>query len=246
MFNQTSFVDLCVKELELCGVHEGETVAVLSQMSERARLRRRVHDGGAQPRRRYVPRSAARGVDEPRRRRRRVDGRRHAAGQQPAAIEALKQADLVDRPDLPALLEGAARDPGGRRAHASLHRADRQPGPPVPDAPTSADASRSSEELLAKAKTMRITNRPAPTSCTSWRLPSHDRVRLHGQAGPLGPLACWLPVHGGRRRRRRRQGRRRARRHPLPRSRSSSTSPSSSRSRRAGSWTSAAASTPIC
>jgi 2,5-dihydroxypyridine 5,6-dioxygenase len=28
-------VDLCVKELELCGVHEGETVAVLSQMNER-------------------------------------------------------------------------------------------------------------------------------------------------------------------------------------------------------------------
>ena len=29
------FVDLCVKELELCGVHEGETVAVLSQASDR-------------------------------------------------------------------------------------------------------------------------------------------------------------------------------------------------------------------
>lgn len=30
-----SFVDLCVKELELCRVHEGETVAVLSQLDER-------------------------------------------------------------------------------------------------------------------------------------------------------------------------------------------------------------------
>lgn len=29
------FVDLCVRELELCGVHEGETVAVLSQLRER-------------------------------------------------------------------------------------------------------------------------------------------------------------------------------------------------------------------
>src|SRR5918911_4031542 len=35
MFDSTSFVDLCTKELELCGVHEGETVAVLSQMDER-------------------------------------------------------------------------------------------------------------------------------------------------------------------------------------------------------------------
>ena len=30
-----SFVDLCAAELELCGLREGETVAVLSQMDER-------------------------------------------------------------------------------------------------------------------------------------------------------------------------------------------------------------------
>ena len=30
-----SFVDMCVKELELCGVREGENVAVLSQLHER-------------------------------------------------------------------------------------------------------------------------------------------------------------------------------------------------------------------
>lgn len=30
-----SFVDMCVKELQLCGVHEGETVAILSQLDER-------------------------------------------------------------------------------------------------------------------------------------------------------------------------------------------------------------------
>ena len=30
-----SFVDMCAKELELCGVREGETVAVLSQLDER-------------------------------------------------------------------------------------------------------------------------------------------------------------------------------------------------------------------
>ena len=30
-----SFVDLCAKELELCGLREGESVAVLSQMDER-------------------------------------------------------------------------------------------------------------------------------------------------------------------------------------------------------------------
>lgn len=35
MFDPSTFVDLCVKELELCGLHEGETVAVLSQMDER-------------------------------------------------------------------------------------------------------------------------------------------------------------------------------------------------------------------
>ena len=35
MFNMVGFVDLCVKELLLCGVHEGETVAVLSQGDER-------------------------------------------------------------------------------------------------------------------------------------------------------------------------------------------------------------------
>lgn len=32
---QPAFVDLCVEELKLCGVHEGETVAVLSQGEER-------------------------------------------------------------------------------------------------------------------------------------------------------------------------------------------------------------------
>ena len=35
MSASSSFVDLCVKELELCGVKEGETVAVLSQLDER-------------------------------------------------------------------------------------------------------------------------------------------------------------------------------------------------------------------
>jgi 2,5-dihydroxypyridine 5,6-dioxygenase len=35
MSQSTSFVDLCVKELELCGVRDGETVAVLSQQNER-------------------------------------------------------------------------------------------------------------------------------------------------------------------------------------------------------------------
>jgi len=35
MISPSAFVDLCVKELELCGVHEGETVAVLSQGDER-------------------------------------------------------------------------------------------------------------------------------------------------------------------------------------------------------------------
>ena len=35
MFNMVGFVDMCVKELLLCGVHEGETVAVLSQGDER-------------------------------------------------------------------------------------------------------------------------------------------------------------------------------------------------------------------
>ena len=35
MHDPTGFVDLCVKELQLCGVHEGETVAVLSQGDDR-------------------------------------------------------------------------------------------------------------------------------------------------------------------------------------------------------------------
>lgn len=35
MIASTTFVDLCEKELALCGVKEGETVAVLSQMNER-------------------------------------------------------------------------------------------------------------------------------------------------------------------------------------------------------------------
>ena len=35
MFDSISFTDLCTKQLELCAVHEGETVAVLSQMDER-------------------------------------------------------------------------------------------------------------------------------------------------------------------------------------------------------------------
>ncbi|MCX6386744.1 MAG: 2,5-dihydroxypyridine 5,6-dioxygenase [Solirubrobacterales bacterium] len=35
MSAQSSFVDLCIEELTLCGVKEGETVAVLSQLDER-------------------------------------------------------------------------------------------------------------------------------------------------------------------------------------------------------------------
>ena len=35
MFDRTTFVDLCMKELELCQVREGESVGVLSQMNER-------------------------------------------------------------------------------------------------------------------------------------------------------------------------------------------------------------------
>ena len=95
MFDPVSFTDLCTKELELCAVREGETVAVLSQMNERVdyadafmAAARRL---GATPFHVRLPEASSNLIG---------DSGVWMVGETPLgsnrpAIEALKQADLV-------------------------------------------------------------------------------------------------------------------------------------------------------
>ncbi len=127
-----SFVDLCAAELELCGLREGETVAVLSQMDERQDYADAFMAAALAPRRDALPRAPARGLDVAPGRRRRLDRGRHAARLQPPGDRRAQAGRPRDRPDVPALLARADGDPGGGSAHAALRRAGRQPGPPLP------------------------------------------------------------------------------------------------------------------
>jgi 2,5-dihydroxypyridine 5,6-dioxygenase len=157
MFDPISFADLCTKELELCGVHEGETVAVLSQQDERkdyadafmAAARRlgattfhvRLSEGASTHASETRAPSAGRGT--------------LVASQ--AALDALKEADLVV--DLVLLLfssEQLAIQEAGTRIILCVEPVDNL----LRLFPTRDQRRRveTSEELLASAETLRFTN----------------------------------------------------------------------------------------
>ena len=152
-----SFVDLCAKELELCGLREGESVAVLSQMDERqdyadafmAAARR----FGAIPFQVRLPEASSTLTG---------DAGAWTVGVTPLgdnrpAIDALKQADLVI--DLMFLLfsrEQMEIQAAGARMLLCLEPIDNLARLfPTLDQRRRVEAS---EELLAAAKTFRFTN----------------------------------------------------------------------------------------
>ena len=213
-----SFVDLCAAELELCGRARGRDGRRPLAGRRAPGLRRRVHGGGRAARRHGRSTSACPRLADARRRRRRLDGRRDAARRQPPRDRGAQAGRHRDRPDVPAVLQGAARDPGGRHAHPALRRAGRQPARGCSRPPSCASASRAARSCSATPDAALHERRRHRRHLQARRLPRDRRVRLHRQPGPLGPLARRLPVHRRRRRRRRRQGRRRPRRHHLRRS----------------------------
>ena len=157
MFNITSFVDLCVKELLLCKVHEGETVAVLSQGDERMEYAdaflaaaRKLGATAFQVRLPDVSSSLA------------GDSGAWKVGETPLgsnrpAIEALKQADIVI--DLMFLLfskEQIEIQESGTRMLLCMEPVDNL----ARLFPTLDQRRRveTSEEILARAKSLRFTN----------------------------------------------------------------------------------------
>ena len=157
MFDSISFTDLCTKNLELCGVHEGETIAVLSQMDERIEYAdafmaaaRRL---GATPFHVRLP-EASSGLSG--------DAGAWTVGATPLAnnrpaVEALKQADLVI--DLMFLLfskEQFEIQEAGVRMLLCMEPVDNL----ARMFPTKDQRRRveTSEELIGNASTMRFTN----------------------------------------------------------------------------------------
>jgi 2,5-dihydroxypyridine 5,6-dioxygenase len=156
--SDASFVDLCVQELELCAVKEGETVAVLSQMDERQdyadAFMAAARKLGAVPFHVRLPEASSSLVG---------DAGAWTVGVTPladnrAAIDALKQADLVI--DLMFLLfsrEQIEIQEAGARMLLCVEPVDNLARLfPTADQRRRVEAS---EELLAKAKTFRFTNR---------------------------------------------------------------------------------------
>jgi 2,5-dihydroxypyridine 5,6-dioxygenase len=157
MITSTTFVDLCVRELELCGVREGETVAVLSQMNERLdyadAFLAAANKLGATPFHVRLPEASTSLLG---------DAGAWTVGNtplatNPAALDSLKSADLVI--DLMFLLfsrEQIAIQEAGARMLLCVEPVDN-----LSRLFPTADQRRrveTSEELLAKAKSLRITN----------------------------------------------------------------------------------------
>ena len=152
-----SFVDLCAKELELCGVHEGEVVAVLSQTDDR----RDYADAflvaaqrlGATPFHVRLPEASSTLTNESGAW---TVGATPLAGNRPA-IEALKQADIVV--DLIFLLfskEQLEIQESGTRIILCVEPIDVLVRLfPTPDLRERVEVG---EELLRRAKTLRFTN----------------------------------------------------------------------------------------
>lgn len=154
----STFVDLCVSELELCGVREGETVAVLSQMDERLdyadAFMAASRKLGAVPFHVRLPEASTTLLG---------DAGAWTVGTTPlahnrAAIDSLKQADLVI--DLMFLLfsrEQIEIQEAGARMLLCVEPVDNLARLfPTQDQRRRVEAS---EELLGKAKTFRFTNR---------------------------------------------------------------------------------------
>ncbi|MCW2951597.1 MAG: leucyl aminopeptidase [Conexibacter sp.] len=157
MITSTTFVDLCVSELELCGVREGETVAVLSQMNERLdyadAFLAAANKLGATPFHVRLPEASTSLLG---------DAGAWTVGNtplasNPAALDSLKSADLVI--DLMFLLfskEQIAIQEAGARMLLCVEPVDNL----ARLFPTADQRRRveTSEELLGKAKSLRITN----------------------------------------------------------------------------------------
>ena len=207
--DQNLFNEICLQQLTLSGVHEGETVAVLTRGAERgeyadAFLWAAQQAGGGD----VPPAAALAGVA------RRAPGpsATPAWARTPSPSRRSRRADmLVDCTFLLFSKEQFAIQDAGTRILTAV-----EPAPLLARLMPTTELRERVEvgaELLAKAQTMRITS-PHGTDVTYrlGRLPDDERVRLHRPARPLGPLARRVRVHRRRRRRRRREDRALARR----------------------------------
>ena len=188
MSDPISFTDLCTKELELCAVHEGETVAVLSQMDERldyanafmAAARRL----GATPFQVRLPEASSSrmgGVGA------RTRGRTPLASNKPA-LDALKQADIVI--DLVLLLfsrEQREIQAAGTRMLLCVEPFDNL----LRLFPTADQRRRveTSEELLNNARTLRFTN--SAGSDVVYKLGAYGVMTEYGYTDTPGHWDHW-------------------------------------------------------
>ncbi|HEY2440092.1 MAG TPA: 2,5-dihydroxypyridine 5,6-dioxygenase [Solirubrobacteraceae bacterium] len=188
MYSNASLVDLCVKELELCGVHEGESVAVLSQGDERLDYANAflVAAGrlGATPfhvRLADVSSSVAGETGAW------TVGSTPLAGNR-AAIEALKLADMViDTIFLLFSSEQLEIQASGTRILLCMEPVDNLARMfPTRDLRRRVEAS---EELLGGATEMRITN-PAGTDVT-YKLGSYPILTQYGYSDTPGRWDHW-------------------------------------------------------
>jgi 2,5-dihydroxypyridine 5,6-dioxygenase len=188
MSTSTSFVDLCVQELELCGVKEGETVAVLSQLDERldyadafmaAALRL-----GATTYHVRLPEASSSLLG---------DAGAWTVGNTPlagndAAMDSLKRADLVI--DLMFLLfskEQLAIQEAGARMLLCVEPVDNLARLfPTADQRRRVEVS---EELIAKAKSLRFTN--AAGSDVTYRLGDYPVMTEYGYTDEPGRWDHW-------------------------------------------------------
>jgi 2,5-dihydroxypyridine 5,6-dioxygenase len=186
--SQALLTELCVKELELCGVHEGETVVVVSQGMERldyadAFMSAAGRLGAACHHLRLAP--ATNDLD--------ADGGAWTVGVtplagNPAAVEALKQADIVI--DLIFLLfspEQLEVEASGTRVLLAVEPVDVLARLfPTTELRERVEAG---GELLASAAALRFTN-PAGTDVT-YRLGAYPVVTEYGYTDTPGRWDHW-------------------------------------------------------
>ena len=195
----TAFTELCVKELELCGVHEGEVMAVLSQGDERldycdAFLAAATQLGATAFHVRLPTESPTLSGD--------VGswtvGATPLAGNRPA-VEAIKSADILIDTMFLLFSQGAARDPGGRHPHRCSciepieHLIQLFPTPEL------RERVEYGEHLLGNARSLRFTNaaghrrhlqaRRLPASSPSTATPTPRAAGTTGLRASCSPAA---------------------------------------------------------
>src|SRR3954454_12169860 len=183
MGTPTTFVDMCVKELKLCGVKEGETVAVLSQLDERIdyadAFMAAARKLGATPFNVRLPEASTSLLG---------DAGAWTVGETPLAenapaLESLKSADLVI--DLMFLLfskEQLEIQEAGARMLLCVESIDNlQRLFPTADQRRRVEVS---EELIAKAKTLRFTN--AAGSDITYKLGNYPVMTEYGYTDEPG------------------------------------------------------------